>query len=568
MWNPVTALIWESWRKSRSWVLVIMVIAFVAVQSLFVISNARMPDFETTEGLKNGAAMSTMALLLIFSSLSTLNVGSMKGKGTLPFATAFKLPVSSTVLVVVPVLYLGVACASIYIVPAVIFNFIYGFKLPIFPVLVFFLAAVAALAACGWSSSRESIRVSALSCAYFGLVYLVSWFQEGHLSSRVDMKLPVLSPVNLSLSFINYLFLFAALAMALLMTLYFISRQRCGGDGLMNLTKTILVENKATNSVKPVFTIIRLKEKLDELFPFQCPVDSPLKAEAWLEMKQYGMFNLFYGLSFSLLVPFLMFSAGYFNLSPIFEVGYRSPEILFLVCIGAPVFNRRTKKEGFMNAFEAARGLTTVQLMAVQILVLTLTTLLAVVMTTASIYLSLPLVKQFIEADQSSIIAFFTGEPLMILFAKCLAVVVCFTTVLGFYSCLHSYSIIWRRKFLLVVAVLVLYAIRLAILIFLKEIEFEFLQLHFWVFVAAVLLATALAFRYILVEHILSVRRATAAFILWGFFLVCAVITLNSMDINLMEMDSASLALHLTIMFLPYSIFVQLVYCYDRLRHG
>ena len=128
MRHPAIGLLWHSWRLSRRWYLLILAIALAATLTIMNLSpRGMLPQPVYREHLAPGTVVFS-SILALFTTLVAISLG---GRAGFPMRFEFRLPVSTALLVGIPMLALGALCASLYVIPMLTIRLVYGLPMPL-----------------------------------------------------------------------------------------------------------------------------------------------------------------------------------------------------------------------------------------------------------------------------------------------------------------------------------------------------------------------------------------------------------------------------------------------------
>jgi hypothetical protein len=88
-----------------------------------------------------------------------------------------------------------------------------------------------------------------------------------------------------------------------------------------------------------------------------------------------------------------------------------------------------------------------------------------------------------------------------------------------------------------------------------------------WGFAAAVLVLTLLSVGRVLHLRLFSLRSGLGVILGWGVFLACSLYSLAGRNILLSEQAPELQAFNAALVVLPLTLFILLIWSYDRLRH-
>jgi hypothetical protein len=359
--SPSVAMLWENWRLTRVEAVQRFALGLVA-GALALVLNTR-----------HGATIATWALLaahgVFWLSIAKLNGGRFIDgyKPGFPFYLLYTRPVSTWLLVGVPMLYDAVSCAMLYAASAALLGLGFGKPLPVFTLATCVAAYHLVSTFIQWST-RNRVFQWVGTIAVFGPLLAV-------------IKHSVESPLTASLSAIQLVVLFVIGVLSYVLAVAGVARQRRG--------ETAEVETRKGKSGDgyPAWLINR--------FRVSCPTSSATRAQVWFELKSAGFPVLSIGASLALLV-FLLFAAG-IAFEPLrqFALGISFFGLFVVLFVfGGNAFGIRGK-QGRQNAsaFEVTQPYVTAQMAGLKILVRSACVLGALLMLLASLWLSSSLMQ-------------------------------------------------------------------------------------------------------------------------------------------------------------------------------
>jgi hypothetical protein len=579
MRNPVIALLWQCWRLSRRWYVLLMAIAIVVPMRTMSLVPPNAPA-DGQQFFRNVLAPLASMNIFMLASFATLIALTLSGRAGFPLRFEYRLPIDLKLLAAVPLLYLSVACASFYVVPALLTQLYFNASVPIAAPAMLVATCVVTLAAASWSTNGTYTRTLAVIAACFGLVQLYGWVHplttiviraaNGN-SGSIDI---------IGLTFLEYgllLLLFVALFAFIVHNL---GRQRCNESLFPSAIfsrkstthKTIAQHSHGATTIAAALPDkhgATFFDRIGDAFDVPCPLGSAWSAELWFEFKRYGMRTLIIGVLLASAIPLFLLFAKLVGIDRRGNLAWLPVAAVFFVGVGIAFINRRQDSSGYMNAFEGTRGMGTLQLAGIQFLVAGVTTLVGVLLTATSLWLSLPLLdapgaviakaQQLLSAPGATSAVTQAGE----LFAA----FTLYVTLIAFLACLHACSVFWGRKVLYGMTIFVIYCIIFTFNVIRGAAVLEDIQQHMWGFAGAVLLLTLFILGRVLYMKTLSLSGGITSLAGWGIFLLCASVSLQSRGVHLMNQAPELLAFNAALLTLPFTLLLLTAWSYDRLRH-
>lgn len=541
VWTPAVAVTWESWRLTRRRVSMVPALAAVCGWLLVKYHN------------------STTAFVALFA-LAVLAAFSMPGLGIgsgFPLSQDFSRPIRTSTLVAMPLACVAMAASACYLVPAVLLRALTGAAFPLIPVAAVIGALAAEVAAYRWSTRSTAVRIGLTFPGIFvwGLLYqyLDPFRGPGHF---VDTR--AISPRMFVLSGMGYLVVALFIGAMYLGTVWAVERQRHGDDELL------LGTNKEPERRGDILAGIR--NACFDLFRWHCPISSPTAAEVWFELQSYGIAVLVIGALAALCIPVLInWGAGTFDG---IAVVLAACTLLAPLAAGvsASIWNRRNAPRAQVSAFEAARPIGSAKLIGIQILVTAVCISGAWILASASLWLSLPLIKGV--HGRGSLLAR-ALEPFQTYGLRLLADAaigfVWLATLLAFLMALRIASS-YAQRFWLAAAGVVLYIVGLTIGIARGWIDGALVGVHLWALAIAIPVGTLLVLGRALACGALAPRQIAGTALIWLLFAALYLDTLR--NAGAMQASPALAAMAFASTLLPLAAVGLAPWSFSRIRHA
>jgi len=565
--SPVLALAWQSWRLSRRWYLLVLGVGLLGITGLLKTEMSGMPP---EVDLRAMTAYSATSLAIVLSLLATFIAVSIGNKKGFPFHFEFRLPVSTPVLVIIPMLCFSLLCASLFFLPMLLFRLIYGLHFPVLAGSMLVMIVAWLLISGAWIATGDSVRVVSVGASLIAVILMLAWMNP--FSALTDIQgPPTKESLNLIVNFALTEYVLLLLIMVLLgvAVVHFVSLQRNPGHshakrstaGSAELSeKTASTENRNTR-----LTRLNSVLSLDNL---PCPDGPPWKAELWLELRRFGGPALMVSLAIMLAVPVVIVIrnvSGWHNLDTVIDL---MPMSLFFMLIGITLFNRRQKDAGMMKPFERSRPLATRQLALLQLGTSSMLNIVALIPLVAVLWVSSTLLAGEGASTRYSewLTGYFSLEPLLMLSDLWLffAAVPVFAAL---FFVLHTCSLIWGRKFFIGVMVLMFLCVNLTFRIATKQASPESIGTGMMVFSALAGALTLLALWHLSKHRLASMRFSLIGIAVWLSVVICGLYSLNQHGFLNAATDSALLGFFAAALLMPLTIAMLSLWGYDRLRH-
>jgi hypothetical protein len=437
-------MLWELWRVTR--VEILWRLAFGTLGGLAVIALDQRSD-------KVFGAVVAMIFLVMphyigWVFLSRLN----GGRAGFPLYLLYSRPVRTSVIVGLPMAYLTIVPAAIYLVSAFLLRVISGHPFPLLPVAAWIAVLNVVLLVAYWSS-RNMVALM-LGCMVPSVAWLLfaihrlTDFPEGfdwHDSTS-------LWPTIFNFPLTDYAFIGLVSLASFGVALAAVARQRHSGAARVAIPRTV------SGTLQVWFV---------KLFGFPCPASSATWAQVWFDVKPW--------------LPLLAIQLVIATVGPLLSavsvrVGLLRPvasialglALMGVFAIGANAFGIRYVQGRFRSPFDATQPLGSARLASLKILVRSICVLAALTMVSASIWLSLPSIA-FKNAEKmrswqrgvESAVAGLTGyQQIALLVVVCIGVVIAVTSLAAVWALWTSYS----RRLNIAGSLLLLYGLALALL--------------------------------------------------------------------------------------------------------
>jgi hypothetical protein len=551
----VLAMLWEWWRMTRRQALFFGAIGLGAGWALIARS-----------GVDPRGAFAVWILLLSLAPLAGLAVWSKNPLAGYPLPLAFARPVSTWLLVAVPMAYLGLVCAATYAVPATILRVALGAPFPILPVAMLLAAAMMLFGACNWFTRNKVARLA----ASFGLVMLMGpalrWL--GPWSGPTGGPFPPpLAVDSVQLGVTGYVLLALAAAGAFVVTVRGVDRQR-HGEGEPRLGGTTLA---APGGVAPKGFVEYFRDAADALVRIPCPTSSPLAAELWIETRARGVPVVAIGLVLAVLAPAVLGLAAHRDVGAISVVtfGVLAATVPFFAGVSVSFWNRASSLRAPMSAFEATRPMATARLVAVQVAVAVAALLVAYALIAAGIGLAAPLLYD--DARFESLWRAVAGTWTAWSAAQATANVVfglgVFVRMIALLATVRAFSALYGARLWAGVFAAALYMLVLAFAVVTDRVSGAIVGAHLWAVAVAIPVATGYVIVRALAERALRPAQVLAIAAAWLVLVVAALAVRDSFP-GFDALAPAVAALVLSSSLLPLSVGVLTPWAYSRMRHA
>ena len=156
---------------------------------------------------------------------------SLGGSSGFPFRFEHRLPVSTATLVGVPMATLAALHASLFVIPVLLSQLIYGIPLPVLAGGAIITTMAVLLVAASWSTATVSMRSMALVFAAVGGSTLMRAMQPFHIDESEGVGTQEFAPDFIALSGSQYLWLALVLSGLYAITVYCVVCSGRANDG-------------------------------------------------------------------------------------------------------------------------------------------------------------------------------------------------------------------------------------------------------------------------------------------------------------------------------------------------
>ena len=558
MKHPALALLWHCWRLSRRWYLVMLVIT-LGVH--FMLLNLRPPGMESVPNFQELQAIGVTIITLLLAAFTTLIATSLGGSTGFPFRFEHRLPVSTATLVGVPMATLAALHASLFVIPVLLSQLMYGISLPVLAGGLIITTMAALLVAASWSTATVSTRSMALLLAALAGSALMRSMQPFHLNDA-GIGTQDFFPDFIALSGSQYLWLALVLSGLYSITVYGVGLQRQGERWRLLPVRRAQSERKR-KTFNEVFT-----DYAGTVLRMPARVNSPWQAELWLEWKRHGMPVLALGLLFALITPMFPQLSKLIQFPNAALLAVAGPAAVFFYGMGTAVFNRRSATGGYMSAFEGTRRLGTLQMAGVQLGTLGISIGFSIALIMMSFSLSAPLYDDIGApwAWVADLLHYASAAAPLQQLSIAVVTLVAYFGIVAFYFCLHSCSTFWGGKALFGTLVFLIAAAGFAHIALSGE-GGSFVAQSMWWIAGVTLALTVFLVARVFSLKLMSARATVGCLLVWTVALVCAYTMYEGLDLHFPSLAPELKALNAALWTMPLTLLLGTAWCYDRLRH-
>lgn len=571
MRHPILAMIWQSWRLSRRWYLLILSISMLICWLILnaeprpaVLLDPR--EFQLFQG--NNAVFAILGIAG-FSTLLTISTGSKDG---FPFSFEFRLPASSFILTAAPMLFLGLLSASLYFIPLAVYRVLVDIPFPLLPGSVLVFTYVLILLCCTWTVSNKSVRWIAIEISTVFFIVLMAWFKPISLGAMSPEDKIYFSANVLSLDRFEYFILLFVSFLLLVITVSGVSKKRFGESAqfLERNQQGGEYSSINVNRIGKAFSPTALTATVKNKMAINCPTTKAWHAEVWYEFSRHVIPVVLLCIALTLSTPVLFLLGAAADWRVAIDIPRAFPFIIFFVGVGLAIINRRQAHGGYFNVFEGSRSLSTGQLASVQIFTIAIVTAMGMALVNTSLSLSDLLLGDFsgYSQDFPRFIAPLQKTTFLLQLNNYFLGFVVHTSIIAAFSCLHSCSVLWGRKFQVLTVVLILAAITMISRVLAEEIEIQAISILIWSVSILITAVTIIVMLRILWLQVISKRSALNLVMAWTVFFVSSFFNLGQRGYDFPTAVPALSALNFALLLLPLMLWVLTLWCYARLRHA
>jgi hypothetical protein len=492
--------------------------------------------------------------------LSRLNAG----RSGFPLCLLYTRPVRTAVIVGLPMVYLTVVTAAIYLVSALVLRAASGYPFPLLPVAAWLAALNLVQTATNWST-RNMLGLMAGN-----MVAGIAWihFAVYRLTSAPDgfdwHDSPKLWPTLFDFPLTDYV-LIALIGLASFgITLARVARQRHGDARV--------AKPRAVRSAGLPWLENLLRS---------CPTSSATWAQIWFELRSSGLGVLMIGLVIACLTPLVfLVTAPFVPLRP-FAISWTLIFLNLGLFVGTnSAFGIRLKRgTPERSEFDATLAVESAWLAGVKVIVRSICTLAVLIALSVSIWGSLSFIavgkgyeplRRWQRAIEGAV-GTLTGY-------EQIALVV--VLLIGFLALGAAHAALWAlwvryfRRMNIAASLLLLYGLALALLAlavrtgfasaFLLNVVFETTR---WIAAAAIVLATVYLFWSGLAERLVTLRYVCSALLVSAVFAASWLAVLRAGGVQLAAMPTTNAVSMLLPVLLPLMGSVLAPWSLNRLRH-
>jgi hypothetical protein len=368
--SPLLAMLWENWRVTRvevAWRLALGIGGGLTVLAVFSSQREAMKDFSAAIGL----ILIVLPHFVGWLSMAKLN----SGRPGFPLYLLYTRPVRTAVLVGIPMAYLTVLPAAIYLVSALLLRVTSSYPFPLLPVAAWIAALNVVLAAMNWSAHNRAIQMLGVMVATSAwLVLAIHRLTAVEIQGSYDWP-PTLWPTLFDFPLTDY-----ALIVAIGLASYGVAVARVAR----------LRHGDAPTAMPRIVDFPGFPEDLVSLFRFSCPTSSATRAQLWFEMKSSGLPVLAMGLVLAISTPLVFAITRPIGFIHPYAVSWAGLSVLFVLLFGVNAFGIRWKQgRAFASAFEATQPYGTARLAGLKVLVRSVCVLPAMLAVGLSVWTSL-----------------------------------------------------------------------------------------------------------------------------------------------------------------------------------
>lgn len=530
MRTPALAALWESWRLTR-WRLILL------------------PSLATfCGGLWASKAGSFVAFVVLFTAAiaMALSLPSFGVRPGFPLSKSFARPISTPLLVAVPVCYVFSGAAACYLVPAAFLRVAFGAALPVLPAATLVGALAVLVAASSWTLRNAASRTGLAFAAYVIAGMMVRVLEPfKYAGNPFGAKGVSASPGLFVLSAKGYLIVMLFVAALYLWIVFAVDRQRHGED---DSSVPVRPSDLPPRQVGDIFESIR--STCLELLRWRCPVSSGAAAGIWFELQYYGIPVLVIGVLIAACMPLLIYWGNAVRSGIPVVLAACTMIVPFLTGVGASIWSRRNSPSAKLSAFEAARPIGTAELIGLQVLITSLCIFAASALVAASFWLSLPLLADLhLSASPVTRVTQVAHRYGLRLLSGAIVGFVALATVIGLLAALRAVAAAYGWRVWLSAVGVLLYIVVVLVAVAEGWVGAVVIDLHLWALALALPAAALIVLAKVIAAGILARRQVAIALLGWFAF---AVLCIDLLRIgSVMDASAAIVALVVASTLLP-----------------
>jgi hypothetical protein len=573
-------LLWESWRLTRVEMAFRLGLATIAGGAPLAVVRAASrfgeQDPANMARLADGAAVVTLFIIAFVPLPFWFSIAMLKGGRLIdggmpgfPFSIGYPRPVSTGLLVGVPMTYFALAAAASYVVPAVVLGALFGYAFPLAPIAAWLVALSLVQAAANWWTRSKIIQLAGSIAATSACMWLASLPLDQ--MDREDLagaaSLPERLLAQLALSPGDYAVIASIAVASVALAIGSVARHRRGDTWFSSERAASAARSRAW--------------RLDAL-RVPCPTATPARAQWWFEATRTGAPLIAVGLGLALAIPALLAGANAWEPAHTYALLFTTLTPAIVLRMGTDnVFGLR-RKPGltYASTFDTSQALGTTQLVAAKVFVRTACLLLALAVLVASVWLSVPLlngwpaIKPWGDYDslvggQRAITASIGASTAPQRAALVVLIITGFAAMVAHAAALQALRLLHPMRIFAGVLAMLVYT-----LMFLfwsgdgvAELPRAIAQTYPWVIAAAIAVAAVCVFRLALLEQLVTPRHAAGAVLLWALCVVSSLALTPGGHVDLPAMTWTSLALMLSLNLLPATAVALTPWAYSLVRH-
>lgn len=577
MRTPVAALLWESWRLTRVEMAFRVALALILGGAPLVGASAvaSLGNPADLARLMDAASVGTLFVLMVMAIPFWFSIALLKGgrwidggKPGFTFSHCYPRPVSTWLLVGVPLSYFAVANAALYVVPAVILGGLFGYAFPLAPLAAWLVAFSLVQATANWWTRSKTVQFAgsmATACACMWLAF--SQVEAIGIRAEVDGDLrPAQWPTLFAFSAGDYGVIGSISLAAVALAIAGVARQRHG---------------EASFPVEHTGNVARFAGSFADAVRFPCPTATPMRAQWWFETTRTGVPLVAVGVGLAVAIPLLL--AAFAPWEPAHMVAFPVVVLAPLVVLRMGTDNvfglHRKPGHTYASPFDTSQAIGTLPLVTLKVIVRTSCLLLAMAALWVSLWWSVPLLQALPSISPSNSAALTGGQRAIAATmdaltgpqraALALLIVTGVSTMVAHAGSLQVFRLLHPMR--VYVGTLALFLYTLMFLLWSSEgstgLEAAIPMAYPWVIAAAISLSTLRVFRLALVERLLAARHAVAAVLLWAICVVSWLALTQERGLNVSAMPLASLVLTLSSCLLPAMAVGLTPWAYSQIRH-
>jgi hypothetical protein len=542
---PLTAMTWELWRLSRR--------SLGLQLALAVMGGVLTLTVAEVYGQRELGATLALAILGGMCVVSSAWARGLDNRPGFPLYLGYARPVPTWVLAAVPMVYLALSSALVYLVPATVLRLLFGVPFPLVSVAALVIVVALVLAAIQWWTHRKTAQAIG---SYLFMAAAIVAYRTLHPVSLPGNDFPPASWGSMfALSAADYMTMGALGVIAVGLTVVGVARQRQGEDTFGWPT----TQPDAGRGARVLGWLV-------DPWRGPCPTSSATRAQLWLETGWNAGEVLGSGLAVAVGIPLLLVVSNYYRWDVAAGLVMISPVLPLLAGMGRMLGLERRQGTLRLSGFAATRAIGTSRLVAMKVGVTVVGVLGAWAVIAASIWLSMPLFDNLVDADvlRQRIVAPLTALSVAQLAGAGVLFVLGLATVVAWSVPVQAGWLLAPRPMVVGILGAAFYGLAMALAVAAGLLPGSVITAHLWVLAALVPIGMAYLVWRAVVDEVVTVGAAGLALAVWSAMVVWLTVSVSVWDNDL---PLAIRALGTSLSLLPLAAVAAAPWSFSLIRH-